>query len=466
MRALAIRLGTAASVLGLAVATTHSAGSRAAIVPDDRGAVLLSVRDDEGRPLTARARIEPSTWAERVRLGALGVSGVSERIVAGYARVSLVAGTYRLLVSHGPEWSLHAEDVRIAAGVDVARGVALRREIELPGWRGADFHLHTRRSRDAEANGGVEPADLRAEGVELAVATDHNHIGDLGAEFGSVPGAEVTTWAPEVGHFNAFPVTNLPAWRATSPARLIAELARDRSVFVQINHPRLEPHIAYFALGGFDGARGELTRPGFHLDVDGLEVWNGYDIGRIADMERVLSEWRGLIARGRRITATGGSDSHGAPGHHPGYPRTYVRAEAASGLASALKAGHAFVSNGPLLMLSAQGAGPGEPLRLREGRPLAIELTVLAPSWMRVERAEIWAGERVIWRADIPVQRAGEPLRFSVGARLHVRDARTLLAVVRGGRGLEQLLGRSGIEPFAFTNPIYLAPALAQQAKR
>lgn len=326
--------------------------------------------------------------------------------------------------------------------------------------------LHTRHSRDAEANGGVEPADLRAEGVEFAVATDHNHIGDLGPEFASVPGAEVTTWAPEVGHFNAFPLQHLPAWRATSPARLVAELTRDRSVFVQINHPRLEPHIAYFALGGFDGARGELTRPGFHLDVDGLEVWNGYDIGRIADMERVLSEWRGLVARGHRLTATGGSDCHGAPGHHPGYPRTYVRADAASGLASALKAGHAFVSNGPLVMLTAQGAGPGEQLRVRDGRPLTIELTALAPSWMQVERAEIWAGERVIWRAELPVQRAGEPLRFSVSARLHVHDARTLQAVVRGGRGLEPLLGRSGVEPFAFTNPIYLAPAPPQPAKR
>jgi hypothetical protein len=41
-------------------------------------------------------------------------------------------------------------------------------------------------------------------------------------------------------------------------------------VFVQINHPRLDDHIAYFALGGFEDM--QFARAGFDLEVDGLEV--------------------------------------------------------------------------------------------------------------------------------------------------------------------------------------------------
>lgn len=130
MRPLAICLGSAACLLSLAAATTHSAGSSAVIVPDDqRGGRRLSLRDADDHPLTVRVRIEPSSWAKRVRLGALGVSSVSDVIVDGDARVPLVAGAYRVVVSHRPEWSLHAEDVRIAAGVDVERAIELRREV-------------------------------------------------------------------------------------------------------------------------------------------------------------------------------------------------------------------------------------------------------------------------------------------------------------------------------------------------
>jgi hypothetical protein len=166
------------------------------------------------------------------------------------------------------------------------------------------------------------------------------------------------------------------------------------------------------------------------------------------------------------LTATGGSDSHGGVGHPPGYPRTYVRTQSAAGLAPALKAGLAFVSNGPLLGLRVQGKEPGETVTPESDGLVDVEISVLAPDWMQVEHVELWAGEqRVLWQAITRVPALG-PLRFVLRARIAVGAARTLHAVARGGSGLEALLGRAGSEPLAFTNPVYIAGAEPQASAR
>ncbi len=423
--------------------------------PDQRGILRVFVVDDVGRPLIARVRVVPSSLAERVRLGHWSdTSAVSD--LSG-VNISLQSGDYRVLVSCGPEWSIVSQPLHMTAGDRLQLRFTLRHQVSIAGWQGADLHVHTEHSDDAKERGGVKAADLRAEGVSLAAITDHNRLGNLGEGIDSLAGVELTTWAPEVGHFNAFPLQHLPSWHATTPARLFAEIAKDPKVFMQINHPRLEDHIGYFALGDFDGER--FADPNFHLDVDGLEVWNGYDLARPRAVNQLLSEWRSWVAAGHRLTATGGSDSHGSSGHLPGYPRTYVRATSGAGLSPALKAGHAFVTNGPLISFTVEGGDPGDTRRVGSDGSVQVYITVLAANWMRVERAEIWVGTELAWNVEIPPQRSGRPLRFSRSLRLAVGSARTIHAVARGGGGLEVLLGRGDVEPLAFTNPVYLSQA-------
>jgi hypothetical protein len=455
-------VGLAALVtLVLSAASLPSSRSSAAV--DGAEATLtLHVRDEQGRPIAARARLVPATFRERARLGQWSDLHVVTRETGTTLR--LPAGRYALRVSRGIEWSMADKRIDIGGGARVSHTLTLRHQIGLPGWAGADLHVHTAHSDDAHERGGVSGDDLRAEGVLLAAVTDHNHIGKLEAGVDAVAGAELTTWAPEFGHFNAFPLRELPAHRGTTPARLFAELARDPGVFVQVNHPRLEDHISYFALGAFDGTR--FARPGFHLDFDGIEVWNGYDLNRPRQVEALLAEWRRWVARGRHLTATGGSDSHGSRGHLPGYPRTYVQASTSAELAPALKAGHAFVTNGPLLSLRVDGHGPGDTVRVRDGGKVLVELSLLAPDWMRVEHVEVWAGEKRILRDAIPAAPAGQPLRFTLRRWLDVDHARVLHAVVQGGDGLERLLDRRGVEPLAFTNPVYLERRTRQYAAR
>ena len=46
------------------------------------------------------------------------------------------------------------------------------------GWTSGDFHLHSAPSPDAPVSLDERVASLACEGVELAVATDHNRISD------------------------------------------------------------------------------------------------------------------------------------------------------------------------------------------------------------------------------------------------------------------------------------------------
>jgi len=445
----------------LMLGALHRTIGRAAVEGTESLLVIRAV-DEHGAPLLARVRLAPADWSERVRLGVY--SDLVRAVPEAGLSLRVPAGRYRAFVSRGPEWSIAQVPVALTPRARVARELSLAHQVSLPDYQGADLHVHTARSADAHERGGVGAQDLLAEGVSLAAVTDHNVIGDLGPSIDSVAGAEVTTWGPEVGHFNAFPLRRLPAYRKTTPARLFRELREDPAVFVQINHPRLEDHISYFALGGFDGRA--FSEPEFNLEADGLEVFNGYHIGHTERVRELLRDYRRWLARGHRLTATGGSDSHSARKHPPGYPRTYVRARRGGELAQALKRGAAFVSNGPLVSLRAQGQGPGARVQADARGCVQVEVRVLSPDWLEADEVTLWADDRVVWSRRLPSARARRegPLDFRAEARVHVGQAKSLLAVVDGGRGLELLLGRNDAVPFAFTNPIYLGPAqLAHQ---
>lgn len=446
-------------LLSISWTALRSSPSSAA-VDGSLASLVVHVTDGAGHPIVARVRVAPVSWSERARLRLW-----SDPHALSDQTLSLSPGQYEVFVTRGPEWSLVRMPYTVEPATHGALSASLRHEIALPGYQGADLHVHTQHSEDAQERGGVHARDLSAEGVELAVATDHNHIGQFDDGMGGVAGAELTTWDPEVGHFNAFPIERLPKHRGTNPQTLLSELRRDPRTFVQINHPRLEDHISYFVLGELE--QGRFRKPEFDVEADGLEVYNGYDLARPSAVLGLLREWRALLAKGKRLTATGGSDSHGPRGHYPGYPRTYVHARQGAELAPELKRGRAFVSNGPLIELRVHGKGPGDAILTGADKPLWVEVSVLAPSFMHVARAELWLGEKRIWSSAIAAQPEGQPLRFVRHVRVYPGQARTLHAVAEGGTGLDALVGRSDVTPLAFTNPIYLVPhAEGQRAER
>lgn len=439
-----------------AVAVDLPAG---AVVDDEQVAELrIEVVDAEtGGPLAARARIAPTRpWrTDRVLIDRFG-----------QLRATLAAGAYRVSISHGPEWSVAEQDVQLAPGQSAQLRARLTRDVDASAYTSCDLHVHSAASPDSNLSLAERVSTLLAEDVQFAVLTDHNAVTDAvralaAVGITSLPGVEVTTWAPELGHFNVFPRKSAPRFRHPTPQRLLRELQREPDSFVQINHPRLEGHIGYFELAEFERARGQGSRE-FPLNFDGIEVWNGYDLAQPARRDEVFHDWLALVARGQHITATGNSDSHKAGlAPYVGYPRTYVQVPRAhrtpEKVLAALKQGRAFVTNGPILSLSVRGKAPGDTLHLARGeQTVSVHVEVRAPAWMDLTQVELWLGKSRVLVQTLALTRSLRSARASVQVELPVEAQRSLVATVRGAASMKPLLGRAQITPYAFTNPVWI----------
>jgi ribosomal protein S6E (S10) len=450
-----IRVATLAA-FGL-LASSHAASGRTSLLrdgaPTGPSTLRLHVTDESGGDVPARVRLVPTDTAKRAAQLLQGAT--RSMVISGNASVRVQPGSYDVWVSRGPRHSMKRLRLQLQAGSVTTERVVLRELIPLPDHLCVDLHVHTSRSEDAHEEGGVSAVDLAAEGLDVAIATDHNVVGAMDGDLPSLPGVEVTSWAPEIGHFNAFPVQALPRFKDTTPRDLFRELHSNPHTFVQINHPRLDDHIAFFTLGGL--RESHFTKPHFGVDgADGIEVFNGYDIARPEQVLSVLAEVTALHETGHRLTVTGGSDSHGRPGHVPGYPRTCVRTRNMGDLSRQLIAGDAFVTNGPLLDLRVQGATPGHRVHPDADGSVRVELSVKSHPGVTPERVEIHAGRNVALSVPFQPDARGEQ-RLSVRAQLH--GARTVHARVVGGSGLDPFVERWDATPLAFTNPVYLRGA-------
>jgi hypothetical protein len=445
---------TWAGVTALALFSVLTAGAVAVDVPsrdsnETMGSIAIDATDQAGAPLPVRARVSPRSLLRDDRV-------LIDR--HGKPRARLPPGRYHVTVTHGPHWSIFERDVDLEPGTELSLRATLRREVDDARFSACDLHVHSDESPDSNLELSARIDTVLAEDVQFAVLTNHNKVTRAeaalrAAGIGTLPGLEVTTWAPELGHFNVFPRASAPKYAGTSALELLRELRKDERSFVQMNHPRLEGHIGYFELAQFERDAGQGRRD-FPLGFDAMEVWNGYDLAEPARRDEVFSDWLALISRGQRIYATGNSDSHKS-GLLPyvGYPRTYVQvpraqAQQADKVLAALKHGRSFVSNGPLIELRVHGRGPGETVQIGRTSELAVDVSVSAPAWMELSEIELWLGrERV----------AVVPARETTHVKLPVGEQRSLVATVRGEGSMKPLLGRSGVQPYAFTNPVWIA---------
>ena len=225
----------------------------------------------------------------------------------GRLSASVRPGTYDLLVTRGPEYEISRSTIELPAGGFAARQVVLTRAYSSPGWVAADLHLHAQPSTDSHVPLDERAASCAAEGLEVAIATDHNAITDYGPAIASsgldpwllgITGMELTT--PEMGHFNGYPLRLDPGstrggefqWAGQPPQRLFDQLrglaVDPKRAIVQVNHPR-QAVIGYFAgffideqtaqpytptglLGVFAPYGDEFSPDKFSLDFDAIEL--------------------------------------------------------------------------------------------------------------------------------------------------------------------------------------------------
>ncbi len=349
------------------------------------GQLAYLVLDEAGIPIPAKLELRQNGSLKR-RLWA----GTELRFS------DVVPGDYQLEVSRGYEYEVYQAPLKVLTGEPTSLEVTLLRVVDTTGYLALDTHLHAAPSSDSDIAVPHRLVTVAGEGVEIAVATDHETISDwswaipeagLAGFINTIIGQEVTCTLPE--HINMFPVGQrfdidsrggIPRWYGKDIEQVFAMLWDRGAQVVCLNHPR--GGGGYMTLIEYDSISGEPTLADPTLlawpddaslwswNFNAIELMNGPKmIFRTPDSPHKtghFDDWLGFHNLGHRVTALGSSDTHGES--TPGRSRTYVQSSTddpaamdQDELAANIDAGRAVVSAGAFLRVWVDNeAGPGE----------------------------------------------------------------------------------------------------------
>ncbi len=436
--------------------------------------VQVNVVDPEGHPIPARLTIvdAENQWAPLYYLPWSQTParyGVAYTDGKGKAVLQLDPQAARIFASHGPEWSVAEANLPRDEQAETVT-LTLRREVDTSGWLAADTHIHTYTySGHGDASLQERILTLAGEGVEVAVATDHNHQTDyrpaqreagLTAAYLSIVGNEVTT---DLGHFNAFPLpadgprpnSHLASWQA-----LTADMRAKGAQVVILNHPRWpDREQGPFGQAQLDRLR-SVFADGRDLSVDAIEIFNSTTPE--TPWTEVLQDWFALLNGGSRVRGVGSSDSHSVL-DPVGQGRTWLRSETSKpqdadiqALCQAFREGYSSMGIGLFGTIRVHGFGPGHLAPVDE-ETVHIEVQIQGASWAEVESAAIyWNGEVVAQSTFLP-STPGQALRQSLEFRLPRPAYDTWLVCVAQGPKPDAPWWYSLFDDLAWvSNPIWL----------
>ncbi|MBS1122534.1 MAG: hypothetical protein H6Q90_4762, partial [Deltaproteobacteria bacterium] len=405
----------------------------------------------------------------------------------------LPPATWEVIVSRGYEYELVRTTITVTAGATKQINAVMDRSVDTTGVQCGDFHIHTSRSADSGDDSLDKISQAIADGVELPVRSDHEYVADFSSEIaqldaqafangmGSVELTSMEIW----GHMGVFPLVpdlaaingGAPKWQTfptaaapdttfatmSPPAVFDAVRARPEAPLVIINHPRGGAN--YFDYVGFDPATGLADLESeWDTKFTLVEVFN--DSGWLANRDRTVADWLGLLRSGRKVFAVGSSDSHGLTTSPVGYPRTCItlgtddpRQLDSTVVRDGLGAGHATVSGGIYVTTRLGTTSPGD-TTTGAGSPMLLDVTVRAATWVDVDAIEVIVDG--ITTDTIPIMPGdatpGDPtIRFS--KQIPIQTAAT------GGFVIIAAYGDAPLEPvhpnripFGVTNPIFVVP--------
>jgi hypothetical protein len=362
--------------------------------------------------------------------------------VGGEVTFPVPAGSYRVAVSRGMEWSVWpptapeegGEPIEVVAGETTSVQAEIARVVDTTGALSADFHVHSVSSMDSTTPEDDRVLTFLTEGVDVIVSTDHDVISDFAPAIGalgatdhivSLVGTEITT--SDLGHINGFPVardTQSPSGGALDwgdgagpalPPEGIFDWIRSHpgEQVVQVNHPDVSFFVYADVLRGLTFGDPEIMRVqasepdpitgdiGLWSDAfTAVEVMNGHDMERYWGVARW---WLTLIGRGHTPTGTAVTDTHRRYGSTLGAaPRTYVFVDEGMDTAASFDTAHfvdavngqrAVGTNGPFVRVEAvngadERAGIGQVLATG-GEPVTFQITIEVPEWISVDRVEM-----------------------------------------------------------------------------
>lgn len=478
--------GPGASGAGAELVVKAGEVARAKLTAGDAGAVRVTCTE-AGAPIPCKLTFERAEGAAP-DFGPAWAAGPAKNQMTsatGTIEHAIAPGKWHIVASRGPEYAIDAFDLEVKPNETAAHESKLARVVDTRGYVAADFHQHSMLGADAPTSREDRVISNVAEGVEIAVASEHNLVADLApwvrklgmeAHLVSLAGDEISSDASHKpwGHANVFPLAidpakdrgGAPAARDRTAKEIFAELrARklDPAPVIQINHPRTGS-MAYFDKLGFDRATGTSQDPGYDPVFDAVEVWNGRNA---ANRDAVLEDFFALLRTSHPVTPTADTDTHGLVAQEAGYPRTYVAvsddghlaawdASRTADLARAVRERRDVVlTNGPFLRVSANGAGIGKIARASRGA-VNLEVTVECAPWMKVD-------ELVVRRANGPELKQAITLKPTPGgatsarvvASLPIKGDDAFVVIVRGTQPLRPVLS-GDVLPFAMTGAIWV----------
>ncbi len=473
----------------------HTAADPAPTASDAQSGVLVfEILDEAGEPMPGRLTfIDQDGGSQDLFPNAdaspddLAVRRHAAYTLSGKGAITVPTGSWDVYATHGLEWSMDSTHIDISPGSESQWTANLVHEIDTTNWVSGDFHLHTlTHSGHGDSNMPERIISIVGEGVEFAVATDHNHNTDydptierLGAEdhLTAVIGNEVST---SYGHLNAFPFDpNAAIVNQKLDAQPLFAMIRaeenewDVVPIIQINHPRWGG-IDYFGKRGLDPVTGEATDDRWSWDFDSIEVlnenegWGFYDsevddINTRAGKHSVLQDWYNMLNAGRRIAAIGNSDSHTVISNIAGVPRNfvYVGSDDASNIdpaavANAIRGGQVSATTGPFVRMTADGQPMGSTIAALDG-VVDIHLDIQSASWIPIDRIRIIKNGDVAATLEVPREENG-PTRLRPRFHIPVERDCWIAAIVDGQSDLSPYIIEQSrpILPIAIANPIYI----------
>ena len=396
--------------------------------------------------------------------------------------IRLPVGNYLVYASRGPEYTMKTKIVEIFQDESTELVFQIDKVVNTENLISVDPHMHTIYS-DGRMDIAERIKSVVSEGIEVAVATDHNYINDyrptllklgLNKYLATIVGNEVTTGG--VIHYNTYPLSQkkgepnngaINAKRETATPMFQDSRKNDPEALLQVNHPR-SGRIGYFNNFDLDPESAATADKNLDLNFDVLEALNGPYL--YSNNEQAITDWLNLMNRGYFFPIVASSDSHIIDGGQPGYSRTYVYYSGEKGdnlevatLISAMKKGHSFATNGPIVDFKINGTHiPGDSFTAKDGK-VEIRINVKSAPWISIgEIRLIINGKRKI---IFPIENPGNPVeKFSGKISLPLEKDCYIAAEVLGNKSLfpvHQARARNGLRenatlPYAVTNPIFI----------
>jgi len=366
-------------------------------------------------------------------------------------------GTYRVTASKGPLYGLAEAQVEAVPGRTASVELTIKRVVQPGYWVALDFSQLSSATPESPLSRQERELLNEAEGLDGGVVMQ-DWPGVLAADGG---GALTPALRISNGQAGGFFVVPLPPDVSSGEIALAPPGLWGSSAEEQLQSLRAFFPTALFCIErppAAEGARQEIS-PHF----DAMVVLRGGDTLEATDR---LKAWFHLLNQGRRVVAVGGSAAGSGWDAHSLGARTYLLRDSAdasepgaafsAAIRSLVDHPAAFVSNGPFLEVTADGAQIGSTLHPKAGS-VALRVKVLAPGWVDVSGALVFFNGRPVSELKPTGRDGGCVLDRTVN--LPVERDGWIVVLVQGQRGMAPVYADQagvGAVPFAVTNPFWV----------